>query len=98
MHSGIVNRNRSPGRGPLPQSIWLEPGLLTGPGKSLRCPGFCHNKPFGQAVAGSIAAVAPVQGVNFQLLVRGGRRARAAAAAAAGGWISADTCLPVLDI
>jgi hypothetical protein len=32
----------------------------------------------GQAVAGSIGPAPPVQGVNFQLLVRGGARARIA--------------------
>jgi hypothetical protein len=43
-------------------SIWLLPGLLTGCGNSLRYPGRCRNKPFGQAVAGSIGGVAAVHG------------------------------------
>eukprot|EP01047_Picozoa_sp_COSAG01_P129533 COSAG01_NODE_58995_length_302_cov_5.325123_1_plen_45_part_10 len=38
-------------RGPLVPSIWLLPGLLTGCGNSLRYPGRCRNKPFGQALA-----------------------------------------------
>jgi hypothetical protein len=44
------------------ESIWLEPGLLTGCGRSLRYPGLCRNKPFGHAVLGSIGAVPPIQG------------------------------------
>jgi hypothetical protein len=51
-------------RGALLPSIWLLPGLLTGCGNSLRYPARCRNKPFGQAVAGSMAAepVPPVHG------------------------------------
>eukprot|EP01047_Picozoa_sp_COSAG01_P037326 COSAG01_NODE_2959_length_6793_cov_16.043771_7_plen_96_part_01 len=54
MHSGIVNRNRSPGRGPLLLSIQALPGHATGRAHCLRCPRSARNKPHGQAVAGSI--------------------------------------------
>jgi hypothetical protein len=74
MHSGPYsycnsnrNRSRSPGRRPALLSIWLEPGLPTG----CRYPCCACNKPFGQAVPGSIGALAADQGVNYELLTRG---------------------------
>jgi hypothetical protein len=73
MHSGIVNRNQSPGRGALVLSIQPLPGLLTGRKYSAGTHWSTCTRSHGQAVAGSIGPAPPVQGVNFQLLVRGVR-------------------------
>jgi hypothetical protein len=71
MHSGIVNRNRSPGRGALPQFIQPLPGHATGRKYSSGCLRSTCTRSAGQAAARQIAAAPPVQGVNFRLLVRG---------------------------
>jgi hypothetical protein len=78
MHSGIVNRNRSPGPRPLYILIQALPAHAVFAKYSLDIARSTSRKPFGQAVPGSECRAAAVRGVNFRLLVRGGRMPAAA--------------------
>jgi hypothetical protein len=98
MHSGIVNRNRSPGPRALVLSIQPLPGQTVCGCKSLDTSGFCRRKPFGQAVAGSIGPAPAVRGVKFRSLVRGGGTRGGGGGGGGGGGARRATAVGPLQL